>query len=170
MNTMKSFLAAACVGLGIAIGTGYPARADDMPMGNEKAAAAPSKAELEKKFQETLSGATLVGHFTEKGEAGGKLPKEEKYTIESVTKLQGDYWLFKSRIQYGDHDVTLPLPLRVLWAGDTPVITLDKVPVPGLGTFTARVMIYDGQYAGSWSGGDHGGLLFGKVVKEKKND
>lgn len=154
---------------GFLIAGGAVAQAEDAPMVKEKeAAAAPSKAELEKKFQETLSGATLVGHFTEKSQAAGKLPKEEKYTIESVTKLQGDYWLFKSRIQYGDHDVTLPLPLRVLWAGDTPVITLDQVPVPGLGTFTARVMIHDGQYAGTWSGGDHGGLLFGKVVKEKK--
>jgi hypothetical protein len=127
--------------------------------------------QLEKKFQETLTGATLTGHFTDQSKPGGALPKEEKYTIESVSKLKDDYWLFKSRIQYGEHDVTLPLPLRVVWAGDTPVITLDKVPVPGLGTFTCRVMIYDDKYAGTtWDGGDHGGLLFGKITRDKTNE
>ena len=94
------------------------------------------------------------------------MPKEDKYTIDSVKKLQGDIWLFTARIQYEKHDVTLPLPLRVVWAGDTPVITLDKMPVPGMGSFTARVMIFDNQYAGMWDGGDHGGMLFGKIVKE----
>src|SRR5262249_24812427 len=107
----------------------------------------PSQAELENKFQETLSGATLQGHFTNNRDEKGASPKEDKYTIQSVTKMQGDVWLFTSRIQYGTHDVTLPLPLRVVWAGDTPVITLDKVPVPGMGSFTARVMIFDNQYA-----------------------
>jgi hypothetical protein len=135
----------------------------------EKTPTLPAKEELEKKFQETLSGATLTGHFTSgKGDAASA--REEKYGIESVTKLPGsDVWLFKARIQYGNHDATLPLPLRVVWAGDTPVITLDKFPVPGFGAFTARVMIYDGKYAGTWNGGDHGGLLFGKITKEDKN-
>jgi hypothetical protein len=52
----------------------------------------------------------------------------------------------------------------VVWAGDTPVITLDKMPIPGFGTFTCRVMIFGDQYAGTWDGGDHGGHLFGKIV------
>jgi hypothetical protein len=126
----------------------------------------PSQTELEKKFQDTLSGTTLQGHFTSNRDESGALPKEEKYTIQSLTKMQGDIWLFTARIQYGNHDVALPLPLRVVWAGDTPVITLDKMPVPGFGSFTARVMIFDNKYAGMWDGGDHGGLLFGKIVKE----
>jgi hypothetical protein len=129
-----------------------------------------SQAELEKKFQETLSGATFQGHFTNNRDEKGSSPKEDKYTIQSATKMQGDIWLFTSRIQYGTHDITLPLPLRVVWAGDTPVITLDKVPVPGMGSFTARVMIFDNQYAGMWDGGDHGGLLYGKIVKAAAKD
>ena len=130
----------------------------------------PSQAELEKKFQETLSGVTLTGHFTS-GKGDLASAKEEKYGIESVTKLpgDGDLWLFKARIQYGEHDVTLPLPLRVVWAGDTPVITLDKFNVPGFGQFTARVMIFDGKYSGMWNGGNHGGMLFGKITKEEKS-
>ncbi len=158
--------------IGFALGAaflfaGYVTRAEEPAAGPEKTPTPPSQQELEKKFQETLSGATLTGHFTSgKGDAASA--REEKYAIESVTKMPlSDVWLFKARIQYGTHDATVPLPLRVVWAGDTPVITLDKFPVPGFGTFTARVMIYDNKYAGTWDGGDHGGLLFGKITKEE---
>jgi hypothetical protein len=85
-----------------------------------------------------------------------------------VAKLKGDLWRFDTRIVYGDHDVTLPLPLTVKWAGDTPVITLTDTGIPGLGTYTARVLIYRGQYAGTWSAGDHGGQLYGRIEKDKK--
>ncbi len=125
----------------------------------------PTQEELETKFADTLSGATLQGHFTNTLDQKGASPKEDKYTIDSVKKMQGDIWLFTARIQYEQHDVTLPLPLRVVWAGDTPVITLDKFPVPGMGSFTVRVMVFDDKYAGMWDGGNHGGLLFGKIVK-----
>lgn len=126
--------------------------------------AVPDQATLDKQFEEALSGAVLDGAFTLTGR-DNQTPKTEKYTIAKVTKLQNDYWLFQARIQYGDHDVTVPLPLQVKWAGDTPVITLTDMMIPGLGTYTARVVIYRGQYAGTWSGADHGGHLFGRVVK-----
>ena len=45
--------------------------------------------------------------------------------------------------------------------------TLDDVMVPGFGTFTCRVMIDGDQYAGTWSGGDHGGHMFGRIEHEK---
>ena len=137
-------------------------------------AAPPTQEELEQRFREHLSGATLAGHYTvseaNKGSdaKNGALPKEEKYTIAKVSKLKDDLWIFQVRIQYGDHDVALPLPIRVKWAGDTPVITLDKTPVPGLGTFSARVLIYDDKYAGTWGAADHGGLIFGRVIAPEK--
>jgi hypothetical protein len=130
----------------------------------------PNREELEKAFAQKMSGAALVGHFTDRTRENAKLPREEKYTLGKVSKLTGDHWLFSARIQYGDHDVTLPLSLRVVWAGDTPVITLDKAPIPGFGTFTCRVMIFGDQYAGTWDGGDHGGHLFGKIVRGDKKD
>lgn len=133
-------------------------------------AAAPNREELEKAFAEKMSNATLVGHFTERSREGAKLPRDEKYTLGKVAKLTGDYWLFTARIQYGEHDMTLPLSLRVVWAGDTPVITLDKMPIPGFGTFTCRVMIFGNEYAGTWDGGDHGGHLFGKLVPAGKGE
>lgn len=131
--------------------------------------AADGRAKLEKQFTELLDGATLVGHFTVTGRETLE-PKEERYTIESVEKLPGGRWLFRSRIRYGDHDVTVPLPLPVEWAGDTPVIVVDNVQVPTLGTFNARVMFFDRHYAGYWSGGDHGGHLFGVVERESDDE
>jgi hypothetical protein len=166
---MKQLAAVVCIAVVIFASTVYsddPPKAD--PAKVQEQVPNLAKEELEKKFQETLDGATLVGRFTSarkgKSDGGG----EEKYKIDSVKKIGGDLWLFTARIQYGNHDATVPLPLRVLWAGDTPVITLDKFPVPGFGTFSARVMIYDNQYAGMWDGGNHGGLLSGKITKDAK--
>ena len=122
-------------------------------------------AALEEHFQQSLSGATLVGHFTVGDQ---KDLREEKYTITKVSKIPGGLWLFQVRIQYGKRDVTLPLPLKVRWAGDTPVITLTDLSIPNLGTYTARVLIYRDQYAGTWSGGDVGGQMFGRLVRDAK--
>ncbi len=126
--------------------------------------AAPDREALEKKFAETMSGAVLVGSFTDTTKDATAL-KQEKYTLGEVKKLKDNLWLFNARIQYGEKDVTVPLPLTVEWAGDTPVITLTKQPIPGFGTFTSRVLIYDDHYAGLWWGGDHGGHLMGKITR-----
>jgi hypothetical protein len=125
-----------------------------------------TQAELEKAFSERMTGSTLVGHFTDRTREKAAL-KEEKYSLGKVAKMDGDKWLFEARIQYGEHDVTVPLNLRVVWAGDTPVITLDDFLVPGFGRFTCRVMIFGDQYAGTWDGANHGGHLFGKIVRDQ---
>ena len=63
----------------------------------------------------------------------------------------------------------LPVTVHVKWAGDTPVIELTDESVMGMGTFTARVVIYRGHYAGMWSNAKgHGGQMFGDVVKTTK--
>lgn len=119
-----------------------------------------------KEFADRLTGATLVGHFTIPGRDPEKPLHEERYDIRSVAKMgNGDYWLFQARIKYGDHDVTVPMPLEVKWAGKTPVITLDHVTIPKLGTFDARVVIDGTRYAGTWQHDDVGGHLFGRIEK-----
>jgi len=118
-----------------------------------------------KQFVEQMSGVKLVGRFTVLGKEEGPLPKEE-YTIKSVTKIpKGDYWLITARIKYGRQDLTLPLLLQVKWAADTPVITLSELAIPGLGTFSSRVVIYNKKYAGTWTHGKVGGHLFGTIEK-----
>lgn len=118
-----------------------------------------------KSFETLLTNSKLVGQFTVIGRGDGAGSKEE-YTIESVKKVpNGDFWLFKARIKYGGTDVTIPMPLEVKWAGETPVITLTETTIPGLGTFSARVVIHGGQYAGIWKHGEFGGQMFGEVKK-----
>ena len=120
---------------------------------------------LEEKFQQMMSGVTLMGHSASmKGES---MSGEEKYVIEKVSKLSGETWLFHVRIQYGSHDIPVPLPVTIKWAGDTPVITITNLTIPGLGTYTARVLLYEDQYAGTWSSKDHGGQVFGKIVRHR---
>jgi hypothetical protein len=129
---------------------------------------APKHTELESAFGKMLSGATLEGSFTSTGE--GSDPAElsrEKYTLGEVKKLQGDYWLIPARIQYGEKDVTIPLTLPVRWAGDTPMIVVDEVGLPGFGTVSARVMFFADHYAGYWKHGKSGGHLFGVISRDQ---
>jgi hypothetical protein len=119
---------------------------------------------LEKNFQQMMSGVTLVGHSTRANQYG--ISGEERYRIDNVSKVTGDTWLFQARVKYGSHDLPVPVPVAIKWAGDTPVITLTDLTIPGLGTFTARVLLYRGRYAGTWSAKDHGGEMFGAIVRE----
>ena len=141
--------------------TTNPEQTQESSVSPQKNALSPN----EQRFQDMLSDATLTGHFTITGEEDSSNLREEKYTITKVTKLSDDYWLFFARIQYGGKDVTVPLKLEVKWAEDTPIITLTDLELPNLGTFTARVVIYRGQYAGTWSSGKHGGHMFGIITK-----
>jgi hypothetical protein len=167
-------LAASCGALSVSAEEPQQAQQSEPPEVQPPIVDAERVAELEK----TLSGATLVGHFTvtgdnEDGNEGdgdkSKLAKE-RYELGEVKHLGSNQWMIQSRIKYGDHDVTVPLTLPIRWAGDTPVISLDELPIPGLGTFTARVMIYRNHYAGFWSGKDHGGHLFGVIERGNADD
>jgi hypothetical protein len=122
-----------------------------------------SQDELDRKFQEMMNGVTLVGRSTRLNDE--KVIGEEKYVIEKVSKLAGETWLFQARMQYGGRDIPVPVPVVIKWAGDTPVLTVTDLKIPGMGTYTARVLFYRGQYAGTWSAPDHGGQMFGKIVR-----
>jgi hypothetical protein len=140
--------------------------ADDPPKDAPKTSATPlTQQELIKKLATDLTNVKLIGKFTITGKEDRE-PKAEEYTITSALKLpEGDIWLLKARIKYGDKDVTVPIPLEIKWAGDTPIITLTDVAIPPLGTFSSRVVIYEGRYAGTWQHGKVGGHLFGVIEK-----
>ena len=120
--------------------------------------------DLDRKFAEMMKGVTLTGRSSRTN--SDKISGEEKYVIESVSKLSGDTWLFHSRFQYSGHDIPLPLPVTIKWAGDTPVITITDLAIPGMGSYTARVVVYRDQYAGTWSGKKGGGQMFGMIVRK----
>ena len=114
-----------------------------------------------------LTGSKFVGVFTIDGQEG--IPAKEEYTIKSVKKLtKSDTWIFQARIKYGKQDVTLPVPVPIKWAGKTPVIEMDNLKIPLLGTFSAHIVIDDGKYAGTWKHGEAGGHMFGTITKIKE--
>lgn len=128
----------------------------------------PDRAALEAKFKEQMTGAVFNGRWClRQGDSLGE-EKSDKYSIEGATKSGGDVWLIYARIQYGDKDLKIPVPVQVKWAGNTPVITLDNVSIPGMGTYSARVLVYEHTYAGTWSAGDHSGMMHGVIQKAEK--
>ncbi len=127
-----------------------------------------SQAAREAKLAAYLTGAKFVGKFTIDGKPDAA-PKMEEYLISKCEKLPAkNMYRFTARIRYGDVDNEVPMELKVLWSGNTPVITLDSLWIPGMGTFGARVLIHADRYAGTWQHDEVGGHLFGKIEKAKK--
>lgn len=166
----KVVLALAAVGFVALGGAAQADEADSKKSTDSKPDTAPALNALEKKFQESLTNAVLAGKW--RLVENGKLGKEEedKYTIRAITKFENDTWVVSARIEYGGKDVTVPVPVKVLWAGDTPVISITNVAIPGMGAFTARVLFYDGYYTGTWSGPGHAGFLSGIIEKPKATE
>ena len=131
----------------------------------EKAPAKPNREELEKAFAERMTGTVLVGNYSVVGK-DTKPANPERYELKKVSKLAEDLWVFEARIKYGQTDVTLPLTLRMIWAEDTPMISLTNANLPGLGAaFGARVIFHGDLYAGTWQHGKVGGHLWGTIEK-----
>lgn len=126
---------------------------------------APSKLPIAE-FEEYLSNSKLTGVFTIDGKPLEKL-EAETYEIKSAKKLEGydSLWEIIARIKYGDKDIEVPVEINVEWVGRTPVMVMDSMAIPGLGTFSARVLFHDKKYSGTWKHDSHGGHLFGRVEK-----
>lgn len=159
---------------GIAVAADPPAATQD-PRGSDARAAAPagpgdaeSTDDRDERFAAFMTGSKLVGRYTVLGKSNGEMPEEE-YTISKCEKLpEANMFRFTARIRYGDTDTELPMDLPVEWAGTTPIITLDNLWIPGLGTFSSRVLIHRNRYAGTWTHGDVGGHLFGIIRRAEE--
>ena len=132
--------------------------------GTGQAVPVASLTELEREFTEQMRNVVLVGHFTIEGRER-RDGQPERYEISGVTKLEGDRWRFDARVKYGRVDVTLPVVVPIVWAGDTPMVSITNFSIPGLGDkFGARVMFYDSRYAGTWDHGEYGGMMYGTIA------
>jgi hypothetical protein len=140
----------------------------------EKAATAatakplPPQDELESKFKTMLTKATLSGRWApiKEGTLGDE--KTDKYEIVSVGKVSGDSWVVNAKMKYGGREFVAPFPVKVRWAGDAAVLSVDNLQMPGgQNSYSARVMFYENTYAGTWSGGGHGGMLSGLITQAK---
>jgi hypothetical protein len=118
-----------------------------------------------------LEGSKWKGTFTMRDREGALLAEE--YEITSAKKEPtGDQWVLVARIKYMERDVKVPVPLSIMWLDRTPVIVLDQITIPGMGTFDARVIIRKGMYAGTWAHGKVGGHMFGniKIAAQQKSE
>jgi hypothetical protein len=158
-------LAACVLSFGFDFGFGFGLLATGRA--EEPAQATSPTPEQEAKFIATLTNATLKGRWC--GFKDGQLgpDKEDSYTIVSVAKLGGDKWQINARFAFGGRDVDLPVFVQVKWAGDTPVIVVDKMSMGAAHTYSARVMIYEKTYVGWWTAPDHGGLMSGLITNGK---
>lgn len=127
-----------------------------------------SQKEREKNFAEQMENTVLIGFFTLDSEEQAKPGKPERYEIRKISKAENNMWVFQSRIKYGSVDTVLPILLPIEWAGDTPIVSMTDFVIPGMGTFTCRVMFYKDRYAGTWQHGDKGGHMWGKIEKAEK--
>jgi len=166
-NIMNRNLILVAVGLAMSMGCLSAAVEDAPPAEVKKTASSIDRAELEKRFQAVMTGAVFRGQWSliENGEVGESKP--DSYQIQKVSKVSEDVWLIHARIKFGKTDVVLPVPVHVNWAGDTPVIAVTDVGFPGIGTYTARVVVYDNLYAGTWTGAGYGGVMSGVIVRGK---
>lgn len=147
-----------------------PAAYSQQPVVDSGQAASSEKTnERNQRLADYLSGIKLVGKFTIDGR--DVAPKTEEYTISKCEKLeQADMYRMTARIKYGEIDAEVPLDLKILWSGNTPVITMDGFWIPAMGTFDARVMIHKGRYAGTWQHDAVGGHMFGTLQKTEEGE
>src|SRR5487761_1438445 len=154
-----------------------PSVAKERPAVNEPLAqsAAPARppaktrrAQLEREFARTLSGATLRGHLgrRQKREIEAVSP-DTPYRLGNVTKLDDEgNWKLEYYIPGTDLLFDMP-PVKVEWASDSPVITITDMQINGKkGTFRARILIDGDEYSGTWSDGKSKGCIFGTIVHD----
>ena len=84
---------------------------------SRKPAAGPTL-NLEKQFEQMMTGVLLVGHSTLDNRDG--VSGEERYSIDRVTKLSGYVWMFQARMKLSGHEIPRPTPVPIKWQGTGP--------------------------------------------------
>lgn len=121
--------------------------------------------EPEHAFADLMKGSQLTGKFTIDGREGDA--RTDSYRINAVSKVKDDNWLVHARIKYGEFDVVVPVPVKMHWAGDTAVLSVTDLSLPGLGEGFSTRLLFDGKrYAGTWAHGEVGGHMWGKIEKQ----
>src|SRR4029450_2769102 len=82
-----------------------------------------SLTQLERHFTERMEDSALVGRFTVSGRED-QPARPDRYDISSVEKGGDNRGGFHPPIRYRAVAVTLPIVVTMVWAGDTPMITL----------------------------------------------
>jgi hypothetical protein len=139
-------------------------KAASTPIG---AAQKPLRSDPEERFKVLFTKATLSGRWARLKD--GMLGEEragDKYTIVSAVKRDGDNWTVNAKMKYGEKELIIPVPVRMKFSDDTAVLMVQDLGIPGGGTYTARLMIFERTYSGTWKDQRGGGMLYGTITNE----
>ena len=134
---------------------------------NATAALRPLPSDPEERFKYLFTKATLSGRWA--ALRGGQLGEErtgDKYSIVGVAKGTGDNWIVQAKMKYGGQDIVMPVPVQMRFVGDTAILEVNNLAIPGGGTYTARLMIFERTYSGTWKDQRGGGMLYGTITNE----
>jgi hypothetical protein len=142
----------------------------EVPKDAQKSASASNKplpSDPEKRFKALFTNATLSGRWARlKDGILGEERTGDKYTIVSVVKRDGDSWTVNAKMKYGEKELILPVPVRMKFNGDTAVLSVEDLGMPGGGTYTARLLIFERTYSGTWKDQRGGGMLYGTIATQ----
>jgi hypothetical protein len=131
------------------------------------AAQKPMPSDPEERFKALFTKATLSGRWARlKDGVLGEERTGDKYTIVSVIKRDGDNWTVNAKMKYGEKELIMPVPVQMKFSGDTAVLTVENLGIPGGGTYTARLLIFERTYSGTWKDQRGGGMLYGTIANE----
>lgn len=125
--------------------------------------------DAERQFVERMRDVNLVGSFTVAGRED-RPPRPDRYGIRSVEKVGNDLWRFNAEMHCCGVDGSVPVVVPLRWVGDTPMIMMTDTSLPGIGTFTVRLFFYGDSYSGTWQHGDNGGIMSGRIEKQRETD
>lgn len=141
-------------------------KAEDAP----KTTPAPQKplpTDPEERFKVLFTKASLSGRWAPlRDGALGEERGGDKYNIVSAVKGEGDNWIISAKMKYRDQEFVIPVPVKMKFAGDTAILTVDNLTIPNGGTYTARLLFYERTYSGTWKGQRGGGMLYGTITNE----
>lgn len=121
-------------------------------------------------FAALLTGSRLEGYTTLTDGDGNLVSAEleaDSYSLTRVAKQDDGKWKFTALINYGGRPIPVSVSLPVEWAGSSPVINVEDMSVPFMGTYSARVLFDGDRYVGVWRGDGYGGHILGKVVRDE---
>jgi len=131
------------------------------------AANKPLPSDPEERFKMLFTNATLSGRWARlKDGVLGEERAGDNYTILSVVKRDGENWTVNAKMKYRDKELILPVPVRMKFAGDTAVLIVEDLGIPAGGTYTARLLIFERTYSGTWKDQRGGGMLYGTIANQ----
>jgi hypothetical protein len=127
----------------------------------------PLPSDPEERFKALFTNATLSGRWARlKDGVLGEERTGDKYTIVSVVKRDGENWTVNAKMKYGEKELILPVPVRMKFTADTAVLLVEDLGMPGGGTYTARLLIFERTYSGTWKDQRGGGMLYGTIANQ----